>query len=180
MISQRDSHILQRIADGDDSAFGEWYLQMGRPLYAFIFRYLKSAQEAEEILQETLLKVVQGRKNFPTGLSLRAWMYTVAHHLALNRLRARKQAREKESQLTAHIEIENCDNAEVNPLHREWVDQEVKKLPPIFGKVYELRTAGKSYQEMSSYLGIPVGTVKSRLHEVTKTLKRRWKLWNVN
>ena len=165
MGQERDHIILERIARGDRAAFDELYSLYGRQLYVFIFRYMTSSQEAEEVLQETFLKVLQNRGGISHHGSLRAWLYTVARNTSLNRIRSHNCVRANEKELVIHAEKQIFDPLEETKLDHQWVTNEVTTLSPIFRDIFELRTSGQSYEEMSIHLGIPVGTVKSRMHE---------------
>ena len=173
-----DQIILERIVQGDLSAFDELYSKYGQQLYVFIFRHLRTAQEAEEVLQETFLRLLENQKEPSSAGSLKAWLYTVARNLSLNRLRAGKVAHEKQPELTTMIKGMIVDD--VSEVNQKWAAKEVESLPPRLKQMFELRSSGQSYEEMANYLGVPVGTVKSRMFEMVRTLRERWKTWNVN
>lgn len=147
--------------------FDELYARYGTPLYVFIYRYVKSHPEAEEILQETFMKLMAHETEIH---SVQAWLYTVARREALNRLR-----RERRPQL----EIVSMPD-EGWHLEEKWLAGEIDTLPIGQREVYRQRSAGRSYREIATAMGVPEGTVKSRLHEAVQILRKRWKVWNAN
>jgi len=150
--------------------FEELYRKHARKLLGFLFGFLKSRAEAEEVLQEVFLSLWEGKCAEPS----RAWLYTVARNRALNRLRGRRTAPEA---------VNEAPSPEVfltEKRTRLAFASHVAELPAPLADVYVLRTQGKNYEEMSTELGIPVGTVKSRMHALVGFLKERMKPWTVN
>ncbi len=171
--------ILERIVQGDLSAFDQLYSLYGKPLYAFVYRYVRSTQEAEDVVQETFLRLVQMREEIPLTGCFKTWLYTVARNLSLNRLRSQNSRRAKQEQIFVDFYAQN-EISEQAKWDERWVRQEVNALSHAHQEIYRMRSLGLSYQEMAHRLGIPEGTVKSRMHEMIKTLKERWETWNVN
>ena len=82
---------MARLQDGDEQALAELYDCLGSHIYALALRMLESHEEAEEVLQDTFLKLYRTRNSYHAELgSPRAYIYTITRNEALSRLRARK------------------------------------------------------------------------------------------
>ncbi len=167
-----DEALRERLLRGDLTAFDALYDRHARPLHGFIVRYLGDAHEAEDVLHETFMALLRAP---PQGAvaSLRAWMFEVARNACLHRLRTRRRG------------VRALDAVAVEPVHRALPDEElsahqsaerlkaaVARLPEGLAELYALRTRGLSYEELATVLAVPVGTVKSRLHDMVARLRQ--------
>jgi RNA polymerase sigma-70 factor (ECF subfamily) len=176
MFSRSDEALYQRWIDGDLRAFDALYERYEGPLYGFLRRHLGTVAEAEDALHETFLALLKERARGQGAVSFRAWVFEVARHLALNRARRSKRA------ARAHDGV--ADASALSPgtpppdellqyrQAAEAVAEAVRALPSHLAELYHLRAQGLSYDELASVLGLPLGTVKSRLHELVKRLQR--------
>jgi RNA polymerase sigma-70 factor (ECF subfamily) len=169
-----DEVLFDRLRAGDMRAFDLLYERVERPLFGFIRARLGNPQEAEDVLQETFLAVLRERTR-PTELrSVRAWLVSVAHRLCLNRLRSRKrQGRALEE--VAHgppNETAACADAALVTHERSRIlAGAVERLPTGLAEMYHLRASGMSYEELADVLKLPMGTVKSRMHDLVERLR---------
>jgi RNA polymerase sigma-70 factor (ECF subfamily) len=99
-------------------------------------------------------------------------MYEVTRHLCLNRARSKKRAaRALEEVKTIEPDVANVEN-EIDARRRAiTLERAVSRLSQPLAEVYRLRASGMSYDEVAEILGVPVGTVKSRVHEMVLRLK---------
>lgn len=174
MFSRSDEALYRELVEGDLRAFDTLYARYEQPLFGFLRRQLGDATEAEDVLHETFLTVLRERREGRTARSFRAWVYQVARHLCLNRARHRTRAAAADDQvallepaeLTAHPEVvlEKRQTAEA-------LARAVKALPSAMSELYHLRAGGLSYEEVAEVLGVPLGTVKSRMHELVRRLR---------
>ena len=167
-----DEALLEAWRSGELSAFDALYGRYEGPLYGFIFRQLSGeTAEAEDVLHQTFLAVLKEAKARPV-LRVRALLFEVARNGCLNRLRTRRRAA-------------NALNTAVDLVPPAWPDAHfdaketaaalqaaVTRLPSTLSEVYALRAAGLSYEEVAQVLDVPLGTVKSRLHEVVSRLRK--------
>jgi RNA polymerase sigma-70 factor (ECF subfamily) len=168
-----DEALYEALLNGDLRAFDTLYARYERHLFGFIRKHLVDVHEAEDVLHETFLAILRDRAGARAAQSLRAWLFQVARHLCLNRQRSARRA-------TRALEKEARSPGETNPgpegalEHQQAQDAlrgAVAKLPLEFGELYSLRTQGLSYAEMAEVLGVPLGTVKSRMHQLVKQLR---------
>lgn len=82
-----DAALMGRVRAGDEAAFGELMVRWERPVKAVVARIVFNAGEAEELAQETMVRVWQQREKFREGAAVRPWIFAIAVNLARNRLR---------------------------------------------------------------------------------------------
>ena len=167
-----DEALYRRLVEGDLAAFDQLFERYAAHLLGFIRHELSDGAEAEDVLQEVFVAVLRQRGRGTAARSVRAWLFEVARHLCLNRARSRRRgARAKaEAPLTAvpapHLDQALEEHQRFHSLHRA-----LARLPEPLGALYRLRASGLSYQEMAEVLGVPLGTVKSRMHEMLGRLR---------
>ncbi len=170
-----DEALHERLRRGELGAFDALYERHKRPLFGFVARLLSDRSEAEDVLHEVFLSLL---RSAPTGLrSVRAWLFEVARNACSNRLRARGRAARA---LVAHAAEPPA--FEPGPEHAlealeasEALRRAVERLPPPLAALYAMRARGLSYEELAQALGLPLGTVKSRLHETVARLREETK-----
>ncbi|MDX2015017.1 MAG: sigma-70 family RNA polymerase sigma factor [Myxococcaceae bacterium] len=174
MFSRSDESLYQRWIDGDLTAFDALYARYEAPLYGFLRRQLGNDAEAEDVLHETFLALLKDHARGRRAQTFKAWLFEVARHLVLNRSRTSQRAARAHEGVVHLVELEPARAAPDELLqHRqasEAVTAAVQKLPAPLAELFHLRAQGLSYDELASVLGVPLGTVKSRLHELVKRL----------
>jgi RNA polymerase sigma-70 factor (ECF subfamily) len=131
------------------------------------------------VLQEAFLGVLRDHRSDRGRGSFRAWLFQVARHLCLNRARSRKRAAQ------AFQVLSGSGTAAHEPAHDTLEQHQavaalrsaLAQLPAALVELYHLRVAGLSYEEMAEVVGAPVGTVKSRIHEMVGRLREEMKPW---
>jgi RNA polymerase sigma-70 factor (ECF subfamily) len=185
-----DEDLLARFRKGQAEAFGVLVVRYERELYGYLRRYLGDADLAEDVFQNTFLQLVVKIGQYEPGRPVRPWLYTIATNQAIDALRrhGRHQAlsldrhREESTNGEAHSLMESLpsdapgpsDHAEGLELS-ERVRASVDRLPDFLRQVLILAYyQGLKYREIADMLGIPVGTVKSRLHAALVRLHEMW------
>jgi RNA polymerase sigma-70 factor, ECF subfamily len=170
-----DEALFERLIAGDMRAFDQLYDRFERPLFGFIRVQLGDAAEAEDVLHEAFMAVLRERAARKEVRSFRAWLFQVARNLCLNRVRSRKRAGRA---LDAATPAETMGGAPLpaeqaieQRQQAEKLQRAVARLPEALAEVYRLRASGMSHDEVALVLSIPVGTVKSRVHEMVKRLR---------
>jgi len=170
-----DEALFERLVAGDMRAFDLLYARFARPLAGFIRVRLGDAGEVEDVVHEAFMAVLRERDRRGEVRSFRAWLYQVANNLCLNRVRARKRAGRAEEALergvSADAPADAADEALDGHERARRLHRAVERLPEALAAVYRLRASGMSNDEVAQALEIPVGTVKSRMHEMVKRLR---------
>jgi len=172
-----DEALRERLLLGDLGAFDLLYERHGRPLFGFIHRHLGDAHASEDVLHETFLVMLRERDAGRAALSLRAWLYQVARNQCLHRLRSQRRG-DRALHSAEHTLPQGPDQPDAALEARqtaERLQRAVSRLPPGLAEVYTLRSQGLSYDELAQVLAVPVGTVKSRIHEMVRRLREEMK-----
>jgi RNA polymerase sigma-70 factor, ECF subfamily len=157
-----DGELIQRAAGGDRSAFEDLYRRYARPVFGFALRRLGDRGRAEDAVQETFASVWRSAGSYKPERGPGApWLYAVARNAIVDRARARSET---------PAEIPDTPTDEAGPAERteqSWVAWRVhralEELPEREHEVIALAYwSGLSQSEVAEYLGIPIGTVKTR------------------
>jgi RNA polymerase sigma-70 factor (ECF subfamily) len=187
-----DEELLARYrAGGDRVAFETLVQRYERELYSYLRRYIGDATLAEDAFQATFLQVHLKKGQFDPERRFRPWLYTIATNQAIDAQRRNKRHRmvslDRRNQADAEGDevgsllqlLESREPGASSNLDQEerqaWIRQSVDSLPE------QLRSAlvlvyyqGMKYREAAEVLGIPVGTVKSRMHTALLKLNEAW------
>jgi RNA polymerase sigma-70 factor, ECF subfamily len=179
---ESDERLYERLRAGELAAFDALYARYERRLFGFVRSYLDDTHEAEDVFHEAFLGVLRGRLDFGAG-SFRGWLYQVARNACLNRLRARVRGERALDQVAATADRRPTPGAERADEQLERAEtaaalgRAVERLPPPLTELYRLRASGLSYEELSRVLDLPLGTVKSRMHELITQLRKELRPW---
>jgi RNA polymerase sigma-70 factor (ECF subfamily) len=186
-----DEQLLLAYRSGRaDGAFETLVRRYERELYSYLFRYLGDAEMAEDVFQAAFLQVHLKRDQFEEGRSFRPWLYTIATNQSIDAQRRNRRHRI----LSLDRRGESQEGGEAGPLvdllvsgepeagvnlerdeRRQWIRQAVHNLPEqLRGAVILVYYQGIKYREAAEVLGIPVGTVKSRLNAALHKLSEAW------
>ncbi|HEV2079166.1 MAG TPA: RNA polymerase sigma factor [Allosphingosinicella sp.] len=134
---------------------------------AYAVSLLGSRKDAEDAVQQAALQGWQRRAQYDSERPFKAWWFAILRNYCLDELRRRKRA-----PLPITVEDANLSSpADESVLNRVAVERAMEKLPEMQREVLRLRYYGDlTYQEMGHVLGIPTGTVMSRLHLARKAL----------
>jgi len=178
-------------APPDDPALRERFEREVLPLlpnlYSAALRMTRNPADAEDLVQETYLRVYRGFSGFEEGTNLRAWMYRILTNTFINsyRKKQREPVTVQEDDLDEWYLYDKLGESGVEPsaeaeVIRSMPDEDVQKaleaLPEGFRLAVLLADVeGFSYKEIAEILGIPIGTVMSRLHRGRRALEKA--LW---
>jgi len=171
------AELVDRYLDGDAYAFQVLADRYHDRLVNFIYRTIGDRDRAEDLVQETFVRVYRHLHRFDPTKKFSTWIYTIASNLAKNELRNRSR-----SPMVLFQAIKKNWEADHRPLQwedesytpddlywkrdiREKVEKAVEQLPEHHRVVFVLRELeGKNYEAISELTGVPLGTVKSRLN----------------
>src|SRR5512134_1731340 len=171
--------LVTRLRNGEEDAVGDLASTYGSRVYQLALRYLKNAEDAEEVTQDVLLKVFQRIDAFRGDAALSSWIYRITFNSAMSKLRSGRAARQAAIEETARDGGSNrpavrLDIADSAPLADEEVlrselrtalAKALKELPVLYRAPIILRDIeGLSTEEASAVLHVKGQTLKSRLH----------------
>ncbi|TMK31687.1 MAG: sigma-70 family RNA polymerase sigma factor [Actinobacteria bacterium] len=178
-------------APPDDPALRERFEREVLPLlpnlYSAALRMTRNPADAEDLVQETYLRAYRGFSGFEEGTNLRAWMYRILTNTFINsyRKKQREPVTVQEDDLDEWYLYDKLGESGVEPsaeaeVIRSMPDEDVQRaleaLPEGFRLAVLLADVeGFSYKEIAEILGIPIGTVMSRLHRGRRALEKA--LW---
>ena len=163
-----DELLLQASGAGDQRAFSELYERHARTIYNYLFRRLADWSEAEDLTAVVFLEAFRRRREVViVEGKLLPWLYGIATNVLRNRRRALWRHRSLVAQLASQPGIEEMPDVAARAeaaVQMRSVLQRIALLPRLQQDVIALCVwSGLSYEEAAAALGVPVGTVRSRL-----------------
>src|SRR5262245_3607403 len=180
-----DNALLHRLKAGDERAVGELVDTFGQRIYQLAFRYLRNREDAEEVTQDVLFKVIRKVSAFRGDSALSSWIYRITFNTAMSRLRtAKHQTLPSDAPVTIdgdrRVKREPADSSELADERvfraelRRRVLRAILALPVIYRAPVVLRDLqGLSTEEASARLRVKDQTLKSRLHRGRLILRRQ-------
>lgn len=168
--------LLLSSARGDQQAFADFYDLTNARVHGLVVRVLRDVAQAEEVTQEVYLQVWRGSDTFDPGRgSAVAWLLTLAHRRAIDRVRsAQAQSDRDHAYESRHDRPVPDPTAEVvqERLQGSAVRSAVTELGPPHQEALELAYfEGLTHREVSERLGVPLGTVKTRIRDGLRKLR---------
>lgn len=188
-----DEQLLADYREGDSKAFARLVERHQRELFHFLVRFLGNRAAAEDVFQEAFLQVHQSADQFDIERRFRPWLFTIAANKARDLIRS--QARRPTSPLQASITRGDEDGGQFIDLMeavveapgaemekqelQETVYRVVMSMPEHLREILLLSYFHQfPYKQIGDILGIPLGTVKSRLHAAVGHFADRWRTAN--
>jgi RNA polymerase sigma-70 factor, ECF subfamily len=165
---QQLAGLLAQVARGDHSAFEEVYDQLAGPVYGLVRKVLRDPAQSEEVAQEVMLDVWRTASRFDAARgSAGAWVMTIAHRRAVDRVRTENAAAARE-QKAAACPPSDEDVAELveTALDQQRVRRCLGTLTSLQAEAVTLAYyGGYTYPEVAGLLGVALGTVKTRIRD---------------
>jgi len=185
ILSLSDEDLMARVAEDEERAFSELVRRYQGRVTNLVSRVLNDRECADDLAQEVFVRVYVHRRNYRRGSKLSTWVFTIAANLAKNEIRRRVRRRNWFS-LDALQEVLK-DSAAVladpqagqeRALEREQLQGEIGRAIAAIPEKYRLSLVlrdieGLPYEEIAVVLGIPGGTVRSRINRARSMLKRK-------
>jgi RNA polymerase sigma-70 factor (ECF subfamily) len=186
---ETDEQLLDLLRAGKREVFGPLVRRYERELFGYLRRYLGDDDLADDVFQNTFVQVFLKIQQYEPGRAARPWIYAIATNQAIDALRRKTRRADRRADAAAPDEDgeprplyellpapdaappDHADAAEQRKLVRAAVD----RLPELLRQVVLLTYfRGLKYKDAADVLGIPVGTVKSRLHAALAKLTEDW------
>lgn len=165
-----DEALVAQIARGDEAALGAFYDRFGRVVYGLVLRVVRNAEVAEEATQEAFLAVWRTADEYRASRgSARAWLLTIAHRRAVDRVRyeqrrvAGNEPLDEATQAQIREIIPSAEDEAWVVFERERLVRALAQIPDAERELIELAYFdGYTQSELAERLGLPLGTVKRR------------------
>jgi len=170
-----DQELITQFLKGDEKALELLIQKYLKPIYGYVFKFVQNQQDAEDLTQETFLKMWRNLKKFKKEKNFKSWLFTIAKNTCFDFLRKKKK------NLALNLEnleiIADFAPSFLEELEKEnWTEKikrEMEKLPFKMQKVLDLYyNFGLNFREISEILREPVNTIKSRHNRAIYKLKK--------
>ena len=181
-----DQEVVARSRDGDEAAYRELIRRYERPVFSLIFRMVRDREIAEDLSQETFIKVLNAISTYRPEFKFSSWVFKIANNTAIDHLRRREldtlslegspHAATPEAMEATALQLGTgvaspLDDVASRELGGE-IEIAINRLRPEYRSCILLRhVEGRAYEEIADILGLPLGTVKTYIHRARNELR---------
>lgn len=174
-----DADLVRLCLSGGTEGYARLLERHKGRVYSFLLRVVGDAADAEDLAQTAFLKAFRSLESYDQGRPFHSWLFAIAHHAALDFLRAKRPRDLAFDDADAPIDYADAaagPEAETEAaLQSELVERLLQALPPLYREVLLLRHAEDlSVEQIASALGLPEGTVKIRLFRAREMMRAKW------
>jgi RNA polymerase sigma-70 factor, ECF subfamily len=147
-----------------DVDFDQLFSSLGKSLFARALGLERTVEDAEDLVQDTIERALRNLHQFHPGTNIRMWLFRIMYHLFVDRRRRRQHERRNEAVQAAELAAPEPDALEPwEQIDHDRLTASVADLEPHFREVIALHLVSRTYREIAATLGIPTGTVGTRL-----------------
>lgn len=177
-----ENDLITRLNDSDEEAFEQLYQLYSPRLFGYLIKLLKSDVFAQELLQDTFLKLWNNRENINSEKSFRSYLFRITENNVYDFFR--KAARDKKLQdALIKSACENYQHVEENLLTKEneqILQDAINLLPPKRRQIFQLiKIEERSYDEVSALLNISVSTINDHIVKAMKSIREALKQYHI-
>ncbi|MDD3242554.1 MAG: RNA polymerase sigma factor [Eubacteriales bacterium] len=171
-MSNDEKKLLEEARQGDEDAFAQLYLRYSPRLYALCYRMCGTDADAQDAVQEAMIKAWRSLGGFHAQSEFGTWLYHIALNCCYDILRrAKRKPVSMDTLQEAGVELPQ-PGFEEDTVQRAALQQALAALKPQYRAILLLREVQQlSYEEIAHGLGLPVGTVRSRLNRARAQLR---------
>ncbi len=181
-----DADVVALAQRGREDAFRELVRRYERPVFSLVFRIVRDSATAEDLAQDTFIKVLNNIDKYRPEFKLSSWLFKIANNVAIDHLRRRQlntvsMDGSPHASTAADIEATRFDVASDDESALEEMESKelgsaiehaIGKLRPEYRSCILLRhVEGRSYEEIAATLDLPLGTVKTYIHRARHELR---------
>jgi RNA polymerase sigma-70 factor, ECF subfamily len=183
-----DQQVVQLAREGRERAYRELIGRYQRPVFSLIYRLVRDREKAEDLAQDTFIKVLNAIERYDPKYKFSSWIFKIAHNTALDQLRrkepetlsidgsphARTAAEVESSTITPESGDETPEQYALNRELGTEIEQAIGTLRSEYRTAILLcHVEGRPYEEIAEIMAVPLGTVKTYIHRGRKELMRR-------
>ncbi len=181
-----DQEVVLRARTGEDAAYRELVRRYERPVFSLVFRMVRNRELAEDLSQETFIKVLNALDSYRPEFKFSSWVFKIANNAAIDHLRRREldtlsiegsphaetpqmiEATALQLGERGETALEEVENKELGGE----IERAIAKLRPEYRTCILLRhVEGRPYEEIAEILNLPLGTVKTYIHRARNELR---------
>jgi RNA polymerase sigma-70 factor, ECF subfamily len=172
-VSADDNRLIAECREGNTAAFGELVSRYQDRLFNSVVRFVDNAEDARDVVQEAFVHAYQSLHSFKGDSLFFTWLYRIAVNTAISMKRKQRHVLRIQPAAEEKNALDPLDPSETNrPGHAIEMADEERKVHEALSKLSTEHRAvlvmkdmeGMKYEEMAEILGVPVGTIRSRLH----------------
>jgi RNA polymerase sigma-70 factor, ECF subfamily len=186
--SLTDQQVVELARKGREPAYRELIGRYQRPVFSLIYRMVRDREKAEDLTQETFIKVLNAIERYDPSFKFSSWIFKIAHNTSLDHLRkkepetlslqgsphARTDAEIEASTITPESDDENPEEYTSNRELGSEIDRAIGRLRPEYRTAIVLcHIEGRPYEEIAEIMNVPLGTVKTYIHRARNDLKKQ-------
>jgi len=161
--------------------FGYEINNMTKSMKPFALRLTKDMEQANDLIQETVLKAFSNREKFSEGTNLKAWLFTIMKNTFITNYQ-RMVRRKTFIDTTENLHFINstkniAQNSAFGSFAMADIVKQISNLDNVYKEPFMMHYRGFKYHEIAEKLDIPIGTVKNRIHIARKELKDALKIY---
>ena len=175
---QTDEQLMASARAGSDAAFEELYRRYARRLKGFFFMQLGGDEElAADATHDVFLRAYEARSRYREGANVSTWLFTIAYNICKNHYRSNAY----ETELLASLDAEPISDGQIEveldaAALDEALSQVLSELPAPLHQIFSLHYQEElTIPQVAEIVGIPAGTVKSRLHKTMNIIRKKLK-----
>ena len=175
---QSDEQVMTRAAEGSDTAFEELYRRYARRLKGFFFMQLGGDEElAADATHDVFLRAYEARSRYQEGSNVSTWIFTIAYNICRNHYRTNAY----EAQMLANLDAKPISEQQIEveldvAVLDEALQQVLSELPAPLHQIFSLHYQEElTIPQVAEIVGVPAGTVKSRLHKTMNIIRKKLK-----
>jgi RNA polymerase sigma-70 factor (ECF subfamily) len=181
-----DADVAALAKEGREPAFRELVRRYERPVFSLIFRMVRDRETAEDLAQDTFIKVLNNIDRYRPEFKLSSWLFKIANNVTIDHLRRRQlatvsldgsphAATAAEAHATS-LDVESRGQSALEAIESSElgsaIEAAIGKLRPEYRSCILLRhVEGRSYEEIAATLDLPLGTVKTYIHRARHELR---------
>lgn len=181
-----DPEVVALARKGSEAAYRELLTRYERPVFSLVFRMVRDRETAEDLSQETFVKVLNNLDRYSPEFKFSSWLFKIANNLTIDHLRRRRidtisiegapDAVTAESARATSIAVVSGDESPLEELQSKElgaaIERAIGKLRPEYRACIMLRhVEDKSYEEIAEIVKLPLGTVKTYIHRARHELR---------
>ena len=160
--------LIDRCKAGDGEAYRQLMNDYRNRLFGYLWRFSDSKVAAEELFQETMIKAWKGIRNYNHQKKFSSWLFTIAHNVAMDSLRKRKNSVHFEE-----IEKVSSEYLSVNPEEKLIEKETIERIKKSISDLSEKQNGGMSFKEIAESMNEPLNTVLSHMRYAVKKIKKQ-------